>query len=186
MSASELTFFCCCCSIMEQRPTHLSEGGQDPNFPQKEHQKIVSSWQRDWYLLSTTVFAYHVVSLHVSLPGDSAPWPEPKEPSRALQRAENSSPERSCQSDPPCIFSLASSQPLTCVLKCHAALRKSLAHVVDTWPGLCQPSRWGPDARRGGDMRKACLSRLLSSTRTHTEGIRLAICDWVTLNWGII
>lgn len=86
MSASELTFCCCCCSLMVQRPTHLSEGGQDPNFPQKEHQKIVSSWQRDWYLLSTTVFAYHVLSLHVSLPGDSAPWPEPKELSWALQR----------------------------------------------------------------------------------------------------
>lgn len=91
------------------------------------------------------------------------------------EKAENSSPERSCQSDLPCIFSLASSQPLTCVLKCHAALRKSLAHVVDSWPAVCQPSRWGPDARRGGDVRKACLSRLLSPTRPHTEGIRT--CD---------
>lgn len=71
---------------MVQMPAHLSEGGQDPNFPPKEHRKIVSSWQGDWYLLSTTVFAYHVLSLHVPLPGDSAPWPEPKEPSRTLQR----------------------------------------------------------------------------------------------------
>lgn len=63
------------------------------------------------------------------------------------ERAENSSPERSSQSDapppPPRIFSLASSQPLTCDLKGHAALRKSLAHVVGSWPALCQPARWG-------------------------------------------
>lgn len=163
---------------MVQRQTHLSEGGQDPNFPQKEHEKIVSSWPGDWYLLSIADFAYHVLSLHVPLPGDSAPWPEPKEPSWAFQKELRTALQREAPSlipTPPCIFSLVSSQSLTWVLKCHAALRKSLAHVVHSWPALCQPCQWGPDPSRGGDVRKVCLSRLLSPTRPHTEGIRT--CD---------
>ena len=174
---------------MVQTPTHLSEGGQDPNFPPKEYRKIVSSWQGDRYLLSTTVFAYHVLSLHVPLPGDSAPWPEPKEPSRASpERAEDSSPERSSQSDAPPlprIFSLASSQPLTCVLKGHAAFRKSLAYVVDSWPALCQLARWGQkQAEQEMGERRACLGSSPPADPIQRDG--LVIYDWVTLNWGII
>lgn len=44
---------------------------------QKECWKIVSFRQGSY--LTTSSFAYEALSLHVPLPGDSAPWPEPRE-----------------------------------------------------------------------------------------------------------
>ena len=105
--------------------------------------------------------------------------------SASPERAENSSPERSSQSDAPRIFSLASSQPLTCVLKGHAAFRKSLAYVVDSWPALCQLARWGQkQAEQEMEERRACLGSSPPADPIQRDG--LVIYDWVTLNWGII
>lgn len=133
---------CPVCFVMVQRPGHLTEGGQKPNFSKRNSGKLFLAGN---LYLTTTLFAYHILGLHVLLPGDSAPWPEPWAWGSLF------------------IFALALSQVLTYVLKCHVAFRKSLAHVVSRWPALCQPAWWHPNVSRGGNMRNTSPSRLLSS-----------------------
>lgn len=144
---------------MVQRPGHLSESGQEPNFPKKDIGRLFLLVRETGISLPLLLFTMFSTSMCHSL-GIQHHGQSPGSPLGHMG-CEQLSREKLPVPGFPLFFSLASSQPLTCDLKSHVALRKSLVHVVDRWPALSHPARWDPDVNGRGCEKGLLLQPLL-------------------------